>query len=70
MARKYGRGKYGRGTYDLDAGYSEIWVPIPPQTDIWIPDVPEDDNWNTITTRPPCGGTEIWIPVTKPVLVD
>ena len=38
--RKYGIGKYGRGTYDLGDTLAEIWDPIPEfSSELWIPEV-------------------------------
>jgi len=57
MGRKYGLGKYGRGTYDL--GY-EIppWVPIPIEPgEIWTPELElPPGNWAPSSSP----GSEIW----------
>ena len=60
MGRKYGLGKYGRGTYDLYR-YAPPWVPIPVDPgEIWVPEAGlPPGNW--VPTSGP--GSEVWAPV-------
>lgn len=60
MGRKYGLGKYGRGTYDL-GGEIVIppWIPINSQTDPWVPIPLPSDGWSPVVF----GATEIWVPI-------
>ena len=56
MGRKYGLGKYGKGTYDLGG---EV---IPPTVG-WVPiSEPPPEIWAPISANPP----EIWVPVVMP----
>lgn len=63
MGRKYGLGKYGRGTYDLGGIVLPPWIPIASQPDVWtaIPEVwpPLPTPWHPTT---PSYVSEIWEP--------
>lgn len=60
MGRKYGLGKYGRGTYDLGGGIPP-WVPIPVVPgEIWVPEVvAPPSSWVPSNGT----GSGIWAPV-------
>ena len=58
--RKYGIGKYGRGTYDLGDTLVEIWDPIPEfPSEMWVPEITAPPgNWVPLTNV-----SAIWTPV-------
>ena len=63
--RKYGRGKYGAGTYDLGVAHGiPPWVPISPPVDVWAP-IAEPPAWCDIPAYS-LDGPEIWTPILVP----
>jgi len=60
MGRKYGLGKYGRGTYDLYR-YAPPWVPVPVAPgEVWVPEIEAPPGSWTPSSG---AGSEIWTPI-------